>query len=110
MKTIYFGCKGETGHYLYIDGKRQLSTNIIPWDQVDGVLCPFNRKAGSAKLHHKDGWTALAFWDYSIDKRPGSNSVFFIEGIHGFYHMIQFGKNYFPEIMKRFDFPIVERE
>ena len=112
MEVLYFGCIKEAGHYLHnTKGKRSLDFSVVPWPKIDGVLCPeYTIKEGASKLHHKDGWTALAFWDYSVDKRPGSNSVFFAEGIHGFEHMIQFGKDYFGQIMERFSFTIKREE
>lgn len=42
------------------------------------------QEQGSASLHHKQGWTALAIWDRTGDHRLNSNSVFFAEGFHDF--------------------------
>ena len=112
MKTYYFGCWDEMkGHYLKDENKKSISfhNNDLPWENFDGELAPKNtNKAGIAKIHHKGNWTALSFWDYSIDQRPGSNSIFFIEGIHGFHHIIEFIKKYFPDIVKRFNFQIIQ--
>ena len=46
----------------------------------DGLLPPQNRNAGYvATVSRLGAWgvTALAFWDYTIDSRSGSNSVFY---------------------------------
>ena len=110
MKTYYFGCWDESaGHYLKDENRISISfyNNDLPWENFDGKLAPKDtRKAGIARLHHKDNWTALSFWDYSIDQRPGSNSIFFAEGTRSFDQMIQISKTSFPKIMERFDFQI----
>lgn len=109
MRIYYFGCWDTAGHYLFESQYNRPSMDVIPWENIDGGLCTEEtRIQGVAKIHHKDGWTALAFWDYSIDDRPGSNSVFLAEGIHGFYHMIEFSKKHFPKIFNRFQFKLVE--
>lgn len=112
MRLFYFGCIEVAGHYLWDHNLKYVQrkyNNVLPWENLDGVLCPqITNENGVVKLHHKEGWTAAAFWDYSVDHRPGSNSVFFAEGIHGVYHMIEFIKKRFPSICKRFDFELVE--
>lgn len=108
MKVLYFGCIREVGHYLY-DTKwtRSLDFSVVPWDEIDGKLCPQETTdQGASELHQKEGWTALAFWDYSIDKRPGSNSVFFAEGLHTFAEMCQISREHFPQVYERIDFII----
>jgi hypothetical protein len=112
MKTYYFGCWDEAkGHYIRENksSKDVFYNNDQPWDNIDGGLCPEStRDQGIVKIHHKDGWTAFAFWDYSIDHRPNSNSVFFAEGTFNFDEMMQIIHDKYPEIVKRFDFPFVE--
>lgn len=110
METYYLGCWDERkGHYLKDKNGFSPNPNNLPWKQIDGTLAPDTTiKAGIAKLHHKDNWTALAFWDYSIDHRPNSNSVFLAKGEFTFDEMMQIAKDDFPQIMERFDFPIIE--
>ncbi|MCK5611305.1 hypothetical protein KAR91_56065 [Candidatus Pacearchaeota archaeon] len=111
MKTYYFGCwDGMSGHYLKDPSGKHIEWDQTPWGiKIDGKLSPTStRDAGISELHTKDNWTALAFWDYSVDGRPGSNSIIFAEGIFKFDEMIQIGKDRFPAVMERFDFPIVE--
>lgn len=111
MKTLYFGCWGNsTGHYLFESEYQKPPMNTVPWDSIDGGLAPagVKQREGVAELHHKNGWTALAFWDRSVDKRPNSNSALFAEGTHSFDEMIQIAKDNFPQIMNRFNFPIIE--
>lgn len=107
MKVLYFGCwDNNTGHCLFQSKYNKPSMASIPWKNIDGGLCPGSRKEGIAKIHHCEGWTALAFWDYSIDQRAGSNSVFLAEGTHNFDKMINLTKERFPNIIERFHFKI----
>lgn len=123
---FYNGCWGNVGHYLFSeDGSSKLAA-IGPFKrgELDCCLCPGYaplgasyavRKAserpraqveGEAKLTHRDGWTALAFWDRSVDKRGNSNSCFVIEGTHTFEEMIELARARFPRVMERFKFEI----
>jgi hypothetical protein len=111
MRVYYFGCWENYGHYLKDHQGINISylNNDLPWDQIDGVLCPVDtRKQGVVKIHHKEGWTAAAFWDNSIDSRPMSNSVLFYEDLLGITAIIEEFKKIFPKIYKRFDFKLVE--
>jgi hypothetical protein len=116
MKVFYFGCYDDKGHYaLAADGlglrysaeERDFVKNN-PWSyKIDGGLCrSWPQTEGEALIHHKDGWTALSFWDRSIDSRPGSNSNFLAEGTYTFAEMVEIATKNFPSIMKRFKFPV----
>jgi hypothetical protein len=124
MKVYYFGCHQYPGHYMHRVGM-SLDWEFLernPWGtSVDGGLCPGvnekgeawrvqNQIEGAATLHHKDGWTALSFWDRSIDKRNACNSAFLAEGTHTFDEMLVIAREHFPTVMARFTFPIVPAE
>lgn len=122
-RVLYFGCIDESGHYLVEGEKSAHRGSGIPWreEQLDLTLCPGVRKVsygyeaevqneGAAKLHHKDGWTALAFWDRSVDHRRNSNSVFVVEGVHEFDEAIELARQAYPHIWKRFGFEVVEAD
>lgn len=115
--TFYFGCQNGAGHFLHDQHLQTVQDHRAgPWQdwELDGRLCPgFVRNyvrdrevIGEAMIHHKDGWTALAFWDNSIDERPGSNSVFVIEGMHDFEQAVVIAKAAFPQIWERFKFTV----
>lgn len=120
--VYYFGCIGVIGHYLF-DGDCQtvhygLKHNF-PWEMIDGRLAPAVRERnsvrkespqGHAALHYKNGWTAIAFWDRSIDHRSGCNSNFFIRGIHSWEDALDIARSQFPDIWKRFDFEVILAE
>jgi hypothetical protein len=63
---------------------------------------------GEALLHHAKGWTALAFWDRSVDSRPGSNAVFFADAYRGFDAMLADAREHWPTIFARFGFEIID--
>lgn len=123
----YVGCQRESGHYLFKGGGHSgsLDFNSTPWGySADGGLAPavrtksrsgggreyIGREApqGVCAVHHKEGWTAIAFWDRSIDGRPHSNSGFFAMGQYSFDEMIQLAKKHYPSVMERFDFVLTE--
>lgn len=122
--AYYYGCHRGVGHYLFTTALNDRSLNLpdhVPWSAVDGVLqpgckkregsrihtTPMNNVDGHAALHHKDGWTALAFWDRSVDARPNSTSTFMIKGTHDFETMKQICAAAFPAVWSRFTFEIV---
>jgi len=110
MRIYYFGCSNVPGHYLidHNGTRMNYSENDLPWDDIDGSLCPGDtREEGIVKLSFKDGWTAAAFWDYSIDSRGGSNSVLFAEDLLELSEIMTEFKEHFPEIYKRFNFKLI---
>ena len=120
FKMFYFGCSGAAGHYMFctspartLDERRQLSgfTKRNPWGYgIDGGLCPKGKEQvqGRALVHHRDGWTALSFWDRSADNRMGSSSTFLAEGEFDFVQMCALAAKCWPRIWARFGFEIVD--
>lgn len=112
-RAFYFGCVDRRGHFLFEAGGGSRNEAVRysgnnPWgDKIDGGLCPDVLTQGHAALHHRDGYTALAFWDYSLDDRTGSNSVFIAEGTHDFVAMKRIASQRFPKIWARFTFPVI---
>lgn len=119
MKVYFFGVwrKNDAGHYLYHpNGQTHISAKTIqPWGYaIDGKLCPEwdNKRTQSAAqgqgaLHHLGGWTALAWWDQTGDRRDGSNSVLLAEGVWTTEDMLALGREHFPAQMARQTVPIV---
>lgn len=123
MLGYYYGCIKTVGHRMHTVKLQQIYGWRSPWGVYpDGTLAPHTSKRcgngcstcactqpeGVSAVHHKDGWTALAFWDRSIDRRTNSNSVFLFSGDHDFLRMIALAIEHFPSVMKRFEFPITE--
>jgi hypothetical protein len=126
MKVFYFGCHRQAGHYMFNQQLRSAYPEEPPWSvdrgEVDAKLSPHEsdckshhycrckQDEGKAVIHHKSGWTAMAFWDRSVDSRGGCNSAFFVEGTHNFAEMLAIVKEKFPTIMTRFKFDITEHK
>lgn len=112
-RAFYFGCGDEAGHYLFNHRMRRErwpwsgGASPFPWDRIDGRLNPEREVEGQALLHHKDGWTALAFADRTVDRRPGSNSTFIFEQILDFEGALAEARRVFPKIVERVAFEIV---
>ena len=80
---LYFGVwPGDYGHYLYgVDGRHirefaELPCTVAP----DGVFLSKPEVLYLPAIWRTAGWTVYAMWDRSADRRPGSNSVFFLPG------------------------------
>ena len=116
---FYFGPWDRPGHYFFSENGRPIYDYPhpeVPWKKVDGVLqpncteVPWKRTdpeiEGEALLHHKDGWTALCFWDRSIDTRMGCNSNYFAKGTFTFEQMIEMAKTRFAERWNKMKFEV----
>ena len=95
----------------------------LPWPLVDGVLCPgvrgnrvIDRRGdvaprfqveGQYTLHHRDGWTALAWWDRSGCDVFWSNSVLFARGRFSADEMLAMARVKFPLVMERITYEFV---
>lgn len=112
-KVFYYGClknvdkfHKEAGHYMYEPGMisvRQTEVNHPFGQYPDGTLCPQGPQwQGKALLHHKDGWTAIGFWDRTGDMRGNSNSNFIVRGTYTFDEMCKLAEEQYPELWKRF--------
>lgn len=62
---------------------------------------------GHALLHHIKGWTALSFWDRSVDTRGGCNSTYFAEGEFTFEQIVEMAKTRFAERWNKMKFDVV---
>lgn len=129
-RMLYFGPLYESGHFFhYEDGHSTSRDEVdgVPWKahEIDGPLQhgapdPSDRLQrrtrptveGEAAIHHKDGWTALTFWDYTIDKRGGSSSTYLSEGVFTFPQMVVLARQRFPKrwAMMRFEVKLVSED
>ena len=113
MGPLYFGCWDGVGHYLWNPGGRRIHPSLHElFGSLDGKFCPTKDREGDACLTHTSDKTILAFWDRSVDSRPGSNSVFVLPGHLTFDQAVHEAKMVFPGIWNRFSFnvsPIEER-
>lgn len=109
---LYFGCIDQPGHYLWDDQLQKVNMLVrkeMKWLlEMDGLLPPQHHMQieGEAMVHHIHGRTIMAFWDRSVDSRPGSNSLFIVRGIKSFNEMYRISRETFPSIFARLGFPI----
>jgi len=109
--VYFYGClegiddqHTEAGHYWREPDLVLSCMPMTPFGRYpDGTLCPDGpQRQGLAKLHHKDGWTAIGFWDRTGDTRGNSNSNFIARGTHTFDEMVKLAAEAYPLLWKRF--------
>jgi len=114
--VYYFGCWSVPGHYLHMPSGRTSYRDPEGFPcrstALDSGFLPVgdSQEEGVATLCHLNGWTILAFWDRSVDSRPGANSAFVIRGEWSFGEARDKAKAAFPSIWQRFKFEVKLRE
>lgn len=120
---IYFGCYGEPGHAFFQSGPYgpqglpRVQRETLPWtaSECDGNLQPGTAELksphkwkrserqveGVCRLHRRQGWTAMAFWDRSGDRRGNSCSVVMTDREYNFAEMVDAFRIEFPGIHAR---------
>jgi len=109
--VFYFGCIREVGHYVHdVWGHRRYSDVDHPWcGALDAKLTPQEKRQveGLAVLHHSGDWTAIGFWDRTVDKRSGANSAFLINRKDlSFEQAVELSRRAFPNVWARFPFEV----
>jgi hypothetical protein len=125
----YFGPYRTAGHHFYKERGGHVSYDeqiTIPWTtrEIDGKLQPHvpgcrgysykghsncycgNSPEGIALVHHKNGWTALSFWDRSVDTRGASSSTYVAEGEFDFDQMVAMAKERFADRWAQMKFEV----
>lgn len=76
-KLFFFGCGSEKGHYMF----PRFSQSELPdvnrnlMEHIDGTFTPgWSTKQGAAQFAQVGKISIIAWHDYSVDSRPGSNS------------------------------------
>jgi hypothetical protein len=127
-RMFYFGPWDHAGHYFFDERGSSVREDLVPGFpfgyyagkiSVDGCLqpgCPkpndrLRRRTraeveGEALLHHIDGWTALCFWDRSVDRRGACNSNYFAEGEFTFEQMVEMAKTRFAYRWNKMKFEV----
>lgn len=111
-RWIYFGCHREPGHYLFAEGMRSygLGRHLDKLTHFDGKLPRQDNTAPYlATVSRLEGWggSALAFWDYSVDKRGGCNSVVFAPSLTiAPADLLAEAQARFPEVFNRTPQPV----
>jgi hypothetical protein len=109
---IYMGCHGEPGHYLFNEGMRRFRR--YGWPEklkcFDGLLAlQTDTTPYVATVSRLGGQnvSALAFWDYSVDTRAGSNSIVFAPSMTITpEELLTEAQRRFPEVFSRLPQPV----
>lgn len=103
---IYFGCIGKAGHYAWVSERSH--GGYGGWNrwfmEQDGKLAPRDhQREFEPTIHHlfDDTVTVIAYWDRSVDTRPGSNSMFLAEGRFALDEMLAMARDQFPTVYTR---------
>jgi hypothetical protein len=114
---FYFGPWDCAGHSFFGEGGTrplQYEAEHMPWGKrwlwkIDGGLIPNKDYSDEGKAHvtHGNGWTALSFWDMSVDTRPASHSTYIAEGDFTFEQMVEMASRRFAVRWNRMKFQVV---
>lgn len=112
-QLLYFGCIKEKGHYLWqfenskmynLNGFKGINSKVL--DHLDGIFTPAFPKQGNAMFSKVGPIAILAWHDYTVDQRPGSNSALIGVGYHDTIEILNDAHKLFPSVIKRQTVPI----
>jgi hypothetical protein len=120
-RVYYFGLLDDGGHFFHAGFRQTLNAcRLVPdfpasWDRLmdTGLLkngrIPDQPDGRVFSIPAAGPWTAFVWWDRSGDKRPGSNSGFYV---HGFEweqraQAFAFACDAYPTVVARQNFPLV---
>lgn len=122
----YFGCIGQSGHYMFGahgDWKEKDQAYCeMPWGDgrgagVDGTLLNNAREpdqvtgrvVSTVGKRGERWWWVFAWWDRSVDSRPGSNSALFVSGFgpNNREAAFKFACEKWPQVVSRQKLPLV---
>lgn len=109
-EILYFGWSYPSGHTL-CSKQARYTFECTPWGSAldGGIEKTPDCVDGKVTVAYKDDahgtWTALAFWDRSGDKRPGSHTVFLSFDRLEPEDMLRLSKEQWPEVFARPNFP-----
>lgn len=115
---LYFGCMRDKGHYLFESERSgslmqdRLPSNIIIPNfnkrvlfGIDSTYCPMDGVNYAPEGYYNEcvipPLRILAWWDYSVDQRPGSNSNLIGYGYESAEEILLAADIIFPSVMKR---------
>lgn len=111
-QLYYFGCLGNKGHFLWdrersanVEGVLKTMPGINPnvLRRIDGTFAPGNpyEPTGLYMESIVPPVRIVAWWDRSVDSRPGSNSALIGYGYDAAEEMLTDAEVLFPSVMGR---------
>lgn len=104
---LYFGCLGDTGHYLWDMTGRKIHTHPLGGSRTPafldsmGLLVEMYREGEVVVTHIDIIWTLFGWKDYSVDTRPGSHSLFLFGGHVEYAAAMTMIQDDFPTVLDR---------
>lgn len=112
---LYFGCIDGVGHHLWLSPYRIVDFNTVRAElmpavnrdliqHVDGLFTPDYDNNINHGLYNESiipPVRIVAWWDHSVDKRPGSNSALIGYGYDSAEEIIAAAYELFPAVMNR---------
>jgi hypothetical protein len=108
---LYFGCVREAGHHLWANESRSMRPEQIAaqYDINPNLLRNLDATFPPGHAQHECIYNTcvihpiriIAWWDRSLDKRPGSNSALIGIGYNSADDMFIDAETQFPSVMKR---------
>jgi hypothetical protein len=112
-RTYYFGCIDVPGHYMHPSTRRGdfPGANYRVIEYIDGLYVPGITTQGAAQFSMVGPFTIIAWHDYTVDKRTGSNSNIIGYGFTGtraeiIVDMFKDFQLRFPQVIRRQNAPI----
>ena len=123
-RAFYTGCLGGKGHYFWLNNwQHEYDTEDIMkavpdfircWAEIwDGGLLKNSKTLDVYTgrvfaVPAKGPWTALIWWDRSVDTRPGSNSGFYVSGFEWSqkHEALVFAQLKWPQVWQRQQHPL----
>ena len=131
---LFYGCWSDSGHFMYNRhgatprwNKREGGVTdrfeaVVPWGfRVDGHLAPrtggggeapngvagFHQNVAWVSCPGEEVWSALSWWDNSVDKRGGSCATFLADRRCTPSELLTEAQEAFPQIFARFKYAII---
>lgn len=108
-EILYYGTIKKTA--TLFSKREYIEYHNTPWGWDLDELIKTDSTEPDGKLHvsKKDGWTAVAFWDRSVDVRPGAWSGFLVAKDWTAEQVLAEAHNQWPEVVGRKGWPLPYR-
>ena len=113
-RLLYFGCMRDKGHNLFDESGCSIRSRLVGipnvneqiFEIIDASFTSRDLTQGKYNDCVIPPLRIVAWWDYSIDSRPGSNSNLIGYGYESAEEMIDDSYKIFPSVMNRQKRPV----
>ena len=110
-KLVYFGCRKQVGHHYHSANNGVISPLYVAanfrdvpptvFEILDKLFLPSNAGQGCATYVRINNTDIIQWHDYTVDRRPGSNSAFIYSGFIHIREMLDLANINFPDVITR---------